>query len=177
MPKLDASQVQCQVLTYKEGLLSAVAHDLKLAVTKLSIEFDPDSKKIDATFDPTSLTVHCAMKDGEERLDTLSAKDKRDIEGNIAKDVLVTKKHREIRFRSKSVSESGGVYRVSGTLEIKGKARDVSFDLRNSGDNLEAKVRLHQPDYGVKPYSAMLGALKIKPDIDVLVKLPKKLVG
>jgi polyisoprenoid-binding protein YceI len=86
-------------------------------------------------------------------------------------------KNREIRFRSKSVSESGGVYRVSGTLEIKGKARDVSFDLRNSGDNLEAKVRLHQPDYGVKPYSAMLGALKIKPDIDVLVKLPKKLVG
>jgi hypothetical protein len=73
MPKLDASQVQCQVLTYKEGLLSAVAHDLKLAVTKLSIEFDPDSKKIDATFDPTSLTVHCAMKDGEERLDTLRA--------------------------------------------------------------------------------------------------------
>jgi len=177
MAKLDASQVQCQVLTYKEGLLSAVAHDLKLDVKKLSIDFDPDSKKIDATFDPTSLSVRCAMKDGEERLDTLSARDKRDIEDNIAKDVLVTKKHREIRFRSTSVSETGGVYRVSGTLQIKGQTRDVTFDLRNSGDSLEAKIRLHQPDYGVKPFSAMLGALKIKPNIDVLVKLPKKLIA
>lgn len=176
MTKLDASQVQCQVLTYKEGLLSAVAHDLKLDVTKLSIDFDAEGMTIAATFDATSLSVRCAMKEGEERPGTLSAKDKRDIESNIAKDVLQTKKHKEIRFTSKSISESGDTYRVRGTLEIKGKSRDVSFDVRGKGDNLEAKIRLHQPDYGVKPYSAMLGALKIKPDIDVLVKVAKKLV-
>jgi polyisoprenoid-binding protein YceI len=176
MPKLDASQVRCHVLTYKEGLLSAVAHDLSIDITKLSIQFDPADRSIDAVFDPTSLVVRCAMKDGVEKADTLSAKDKRDIEGNIVKDVLVTKKHEEIRFRSKSVTETGSGYQVSGKLEIKGTSRDVAFDMKRVGDDLEAKVRIHQPDFGVKPYSAMLGALKIKPDIDVVVRVRRDLV-
>lgn len=176
MPKLDASQVRCHVLTYKEGLLSAVAHDLSIDVTKLSLQFDPADRSIDAVFDPTSLVVRCAMKDGVEKPDTLSAKDKRDIEGNIVKDVLVTKKHKEIRFRSTSVKETGNGYRVSGNLEIKGTSRDVAFDMKSVGDELEGKLRIHQPDFGVKPYSAMLGALKIKPDVDVILRVRKSLV-
>lgn len=176
MPKLDASQVRCQVLTYKEGLLSAVAHDLALDVTRSSVDIDVEARKVDATFDATSLKVRCAMKAGKEHPGSLDAKDIRDIEKNIEKDVLATKKHKEIRFRSKSISEHQGGYQVSGVLEIKGKARDVSFELKEAGENLEAKIRLHQPDYGVKPFSAMLGTLKIKPDIDVIIRVDKKLV-
>jgi polyisoprenoid-binding protein YceI len=177
MTKLEASQVRCHVLTYKEGLLSAVAHDLWIDVTRMSVEVDGAAGKVEATFDATSLAVRCAMKDGAERPDALSAKDKRDIEDNIAKDVLGTKKHKEIRFRSRSVTAQGSGYVVSGTLELKGSARDVSFDLRPVGEQLEAKVRIHQPDFGIKPYSAMLGALKIKPDVDVILRVAKGAVS
>ncbi len=177
MTKLDASQVRCHVLTYKEGLLSAVAHDLWIDVSRVSVDVDKAAGKVEATFDATSLTVRCAMKDGMERPDALSAKDKRDIEDNIAKDVLVTKKHKEITFRSRSVTAQGSGYVVSGTLEIKGSVRDVSFDLRPVGEQLEAKVRIHQPDFGIKPYSAMLGTLKIKPDVDVVLRVTKSVVG
>lgn len=177
MPKLDASQVRCHILTYKEGLLSAVAHDLKIDVQKLSLEFNPQTKGVVATFDPTSLRVSCAMKDGREQHDTLKDKDKRDIETNIAKDVLETKKHKEIRFESSTVEPRPGGYRVSGSLQIKGKTRNLSFDVREEGDSWIAKVQLHQPDYGVKPYTAMLGTLKIKPDIDVVVSVRKSAVS
>lgn len=177
MTKLDASAVKCNVFTFKEGLLSAVAHDLKLAVTKLTLDFDPESKSIDAVFDATSLRVACAMKDGLERQDTLSAKDKRDIEDNMAKDVLVTKKHREIRFRSKSVTPVGSGYRILGTLEIRGKVREISLEARTVGDDVRIDARLHQPDFGVKPFSAMLGTIKIKPEIEVRITVPKKLVA
>ena len=176
MAKLDASQFKCEVLTYKEGLLSAVAHDLKLDVTKLSVDVDPEAKRVEAFFDPTSLKVRCAMKAGQEQPSTLSNKDKRDIEGNIIKDVLVTKKHKEIRFRSTSVRESGGGYSVRGALEIKGKAREISFDLVSEGADLVAKIRINQPDFGVKPFSAMLGTLKIKPELDVVVRVAKSLL-
>jgi hypothetical protein len=176
MTKLDASAVKCHVFTFKEGLLSAVAHDLKLDVTKLSVDFDPESKSIQAVFDATSLRVLCAIKDGQERPDTLSAKDKRDIEDNMAKDVLVTKKHRESRFRSRSVTPVGSGYRVVGTLEIRGNAREIAFDARTVGDDVRVDTRLHQSDFGVKPFSAMLGTIKIKPEIEVRVTVPRKLV-
>ncbi len=177
MTKLDASQVCCEVLTYKEGLLSAVAHDLKIDVTDVSVHVDPEAKTLEATFDPTSLRVRCAMKDGKEQPGTLSDKDKKEIESNIVKDVLVTKKHGAIRFRSESVSDEGGGYSIAGSLEIKGKKQTIRFDLEDRGSKLEAKVRLHQPDFGVKPYSTMLGTLKIKPEVDVVVRVDKKSLG
>jgi hypothetical protein len=35
-----------------------------------------------------------------------------------------------------------------------------------------ARVRLHQPDLGIKPYSAMLGTLKIQPGVAVEISVP-----
>jgi len=35
-----------------------------------------------------------------------------------------------------------------------------------------AEVPIHQPDFGIKPYSAMLGALKVKPDLVVRCSVP-----
>lgn len=43
MPRLDASSADCFVFTYKEGLLSAVAHDLKLRVTRFTIDTEGDA--------------------------------------------------------------------------------------------------------------------------------------
>jgi hypothetical protein len=176
MNTLDASTATCQVFTYKEGLLSAVAHDLKIEVRRFTMEVDPVARTICATFDATSLTVVCAMKDGVERPDALSPKDRRDIEENIAKDVLVTKKFRDITFRASQVEQTGAGFRVRGELRIRDKAGPVTFMVRPTGDNMEAQVRLHQPDFGIKPFAAMLGALKIKPDIEVRLAVPRKAV-
>jgi hypothetical protein len=36
------------------------------------------------------------------------------------------------------------------------------------------EVTLHQPDFRIEPYRAALGALKIKPDVRVRVRIPKR---
>ncbi len=173
MPTFDASSASCTVFTFKEGLLSAVAHDLEIAVTNFSIEVSDDGGSVHAHFDPSSLRVVSARVDGRPTPGTLSDKDKAKIAASIRDDVLHVKRHPgPIELTSKKVTVEGDAWRIEGTLRIAGRSRDVTIEARTDGAHRVARVRIHQPDYGIKPFSAMLGALKIKPDVEVEVRVP-----
>ena len=159
MTTYDQSNAECRVFTFKEGLLSAVAHDLELEVTRFSVEVSEDGSSIRATFDAASLRVLDAMADGRPSPGTISAKDKRKIESNIVDTVLHAKRHPQIRFESTSVSDTS----VVGKLELHGRSKELR--LAREGDTVTATI--HQPDFGIKPFSAMLGTLKIRPSVEV----------
>lgn len=173
-PRFHQDNADVLVFTFKEGLLSAVAHDLKIRVTKFSVSVDEATNAIDATFDATSLRVVTAMKDGHDARGALSEGDKKKIEENLAGDVLRVKKFPSIRFVSTSVQEdeSGTGYRVRGKLTLCGQTQEVSFVSRSDGEGQVAEIDLHQPTWGIQPFSAMLGTLKIKPNVKVRVALP-----
>ena len=173
-PRFTENSADVLVFTFKEGLLSAVAHDLKIRVNRFAIHVDEATRAIEATFDARSLSVVTAMKDGADSLGALSDGDKKKIAENIADDVLHPKKHPEIRFASTSVEEdeSGAGYRVKGRLTLCGQTHEIAFVSRSDGEGQVAEIKLHQPTWGVKPFSAMLGTLKIKPDVLVRVALP-----
>jgi len=169
----DAESAECLVLTYKEGLLSPIAHDLKIRVTDWTVAVDDESNAIEATFDPGSLRVVAPMKEGRENPSALSDRDKREIEDDIREEVLQTKEHPEIRFASTRVSaRDDGGFDVEGDLTIKKVTRRVSTTVRREDDRHVAELTLHQPDFGIKPYRAALGTLRIKPDVDVRVSVP-----
>ncbi|MEZ4299133.1 MAG: YceI family protein [Polyangiaceae bacterium] len=171
-PRFHQDNADVLVFTFKEGLLSAVAHDLQIRVTRFAIDIEPETNAINATFDARSLRVMTAMKDGMPT-EALSDGDRRKIEENIVDDVLHSKRFPEIRFTSSSVEEDGaGGYRVRGTLALHGKTREVTVLSRNDGEGQVMEVKLHQPDWGIQPYSALFGALKIKPDVLVRIALP-----
>lgn len=171
-PRFTQDSADVLVFTFKEGLLSAVAHDLKIRVTRFTIDVDPATNAITATFDPASLEVVSAMKNGQEAPGALGDSDRRKIEENIRSDVLHVKKHPEVRFSSTSVEEDGSGYRVRGQLTLHGRTREIAFTSRSDGEGQVAEVKIHQPDFGIEPYSAMLGTLKIKPDVLVRAALP-----
>ncbi len=173
MPHYDASSAECLVLTYKEGLLSAIAHDLAIRVTSFDLDIDEGTLAVRARFDAASLRVVSAMKDGAPRADTLGDADKQKIEHSIAVDVLHVAEHPTILFASSSVVAEGDGYRITGELTLHGRTRPLAFLARAEGARLVAEVRLHQPDFGIKPYSAMLGTLKIKPDVTVRCSVPR----
>jgi hypothetical protein len=175
MATFDASSAECLIFTFKEGLLSAVAHDLKLRVERFEVSVDPDS--VSARFEAASIRVVCARKHGADAPGTLSDKDRREIEANLEKDVLAARKFAEIRFTSTRVEPAPDGYRVAGTLSLHGRERPLTVAVRREGERLVADVTLHQPDYGIKPYSAMLGTLKIKPDVQVRLSLPASATG
>jgi len=70
--------------------------------------------------------------------------------------------------------ERGEGFAVEGTLEMYGKSRSIQTSVRAQGDRWLAEVSIHQPDFGIKPYKAALGALKVKPDVQVRLSVPRE---
>jgi polyisoprenoid-binding protein YceI len=174
MARFDAYNSECLVFSFKDGLLSRLAHDLKLKVERFSIEVDDTTHQIKATFDPSSLEVVCAQVDGRDDPSTLSQGDKKKIYDNATKDVLRVRKYPEVRFESTNVVERGEGFAVEGTLHMHGKSKTIQTSVRASGDRYTAELKLHQPDFGIKPFTAALGALKVKPDVLVRVSVPRQ---
>lgn len=170
MIRLGPPAAECRVLTYREGLLSSLGHDLELTVTRFEVRVDEDARRVDASFDAASLRVVRALRDGVET--ALSDGDRKTIEQNIRRDVLDADRHPEIRYRSSRVVDVEGGFDVDGRLALHGTAREVAVALRRTGDRYLAEVSLRQPDFGIRPYRALLGAIKVKPGVVVRLAFP-----
>jgi hypothetical protein len=162
MSRHDASQAEVFVFTFKEGALSALAHDLKIKVTQLELETGEDS--VTATFDAAALRVVCPRKEGRDSPGVLPAMLYGEIEKNIVKDVLEAAKFPQVRFQSTRVTPT----EVVGQLTLHGVTRELRCT--RAADGL-VEARLDQRDFGIKPYSAMFGTLKVKPEVVVTVRL------
>jgi polyisoprenoid-binding protein YceI len=174
MARFDAYNSECLVFSFKDGLLARLAHDLKLKVERFSIEVDDTTHQIKATFAPSSIEVVCAQVDGRDDPSTLSKGDKKKIYDNATKDVLRVRKYPEIRFESTNVVARGDGFAVEGRLQMYGKSKTIQTSVRAAGDRYTAELKLHQPDFGIKPYTAAFGALKVKPDVLVRVSVPRQ---
>ncbi len=161
----DASTAECLVYTFREGLLSAVGHDLCLRVERFAVEVSGDAAapSILGRFDAASLRV----------TGDVSASDARKIEGNAADDVLAARRFPTIEFRSTRIVRDGERARVEGTLALHGATRPVAFDAVADAHDWRAEVRLDQRDFGIKPFSAMLGTLRVRPDVLVRIRVPR----
>jgi polyisoprenoid-binding protein YceI len=163
VPTYDASSASCIVFTYREGLLAAVGHDLRLAVTRFTIDVGA-ADAIDARFAADSLRVE----------NDVSEHDRRTIERNAREDVLDARRFPELRFRSTEVVRDGHIARIAGELTLHGATRPMTFEARDDGQHWIAEVRLDQRQFGIKPFTAMLGTLRVRADVLVRVSLPSR---
>jgi hypothetical protein len=160
VPTFDAEAVDCRVSVFVDGMASSFGHDATLKVTSLSVDIGEDDG-ITADFDAGSLRV----------INDISDSNRRDIERNAEK-TLEPRKYPKIQFRSVSVVRDGNRARVEGDLTLHGVTQQISLDAHDDGERWSAKVVLDQRKFGIKPFSAMLGALKIKPNVEVNVTVP-----
>jgi polyisoprenoid-binding protein YceI len=167
--RFDASNADCVVLTFVEGALSAMGHDLEIRAGAFQIEVDDAREHLRATFDPASLEVAHALKNGRPAAAELSANDRRKIAKNIRDDVLQPARYPEIRFDSERIEPGAERFRVSGRLTLHGATRPLAFEVVEREGRYEAEARVHQPDFGIRPYRAPLGVLKVKPGVVVRV--------
>lgn len=168
MPSYDPSNADCFVFTFKEGLLSPVAHDLKLELARFVIDVEAGS--IVAHFDTSSLRVDTPMKDGRENPSALGDRDKAKIAAQIREDVLHSAQYPEARFQSRSVEKrSDGGYDLTGDLTLHGVTRPLRARTEAVGGGQELEVTLHQPDFEIVPFRAMMGTLKIQANVKVRI--------
>jgi polyisoprenoid-binding protein YceI len=161
----DASTADCLVYTFREGILAAVGHDLCLRVERFAVEVTGDAAapSLLGRFDAASLRA----------TGSVSPADARKIERNAADDVLAARRFPTIEFRSTRVVRDGSSARIDGTLTLHGHTRPLAFDAVADGTAWSAEVRLDQRDFGIKPFVAMLGALRVRPDVLVRIRVPR----
>ena len=157
-----------QVKTYREGMAAKAGHDLIIEVTswKATVEVGegPGELAVELSADPRSLEV----RDGHGGAKPLNDKDRADIRKSIDDKVL---KGQAITFRSTGVEgDDGGPVSMSGEVSMAGETRPVSFQLEIGSDGkVHGTVPLTQSEWGIKPYKGLMGALKVRDEVEVVL--------
>jgi hypothetical protein len=191
---MPSAEGELQVFSFKEGILSRVAHDLRLSFTRFQVRFDDET--LSATFETESLRVDGAM-DGE-RFDPskLDAGKRREIEQTLRTVILRTRDYPTAQLEARAASSlnalaSGRVASVtlSGELELVGQRRPLSFEARRhdhglppggpalsaglppGAPELVAEIELAPSRWGIRPYTALLGAIRLADRVRVVARL------
>jgi hypothetical protein len=172
MPTYDARTAECLIYTFKDGLFAKLAHDLKLRVELLNITRDETGTAVSATVDTRSVHVVGFRKDDQDDPRPLGAFERSQIEGNLHRDVLDSARFPEARFVSTAVTGSGATFTVRGLLTLHGRSIELTIPVRRVEDGYRAMFTLEQSRFGIKPYSAALGALKVRNEVTVIVTVP-----
>ncbi len=166
---IDPDMSRFTVRAFASGMLSALGHSPTLAVRGFTgqAEFAPDS--------PDGAALHIKIRaDSLNVTDSVSDKDRREIERTMNQEVLETARYPEILFESSKVSASkvgDGQYLVNlvGDLSLHGvtNSEPLSVRLALLGDTLRAngEFSLSQTSYGIKPVSIAGGSLKLKDEL------------
>jgi hypothetical protein len=150
------------VRTGRTGGAAKAGHDLLMEVGSWQATLDREAQPaLTLTADSGSLRV----LDGTGGIKSLSESDKADIKKTIDKEVL---KGTPIEFRSTEVREAPGGLGVRGELSLAGRQVPVTFDLAIGDDGrVTGSAKVTQTACGIKPYSALFGALKVADEVQV----------
>lgn len=151
--------------TFREGALSAVGHDLALRVGRWKVELDRDARRVTATAETSSVEVACARSGGADDHGALSASDRAKIAATARSEVLRADRFPEVRFEGRW--EGDDPASVDGSLTLLGVTRPLTVRVRREGDRTVCEATVQQPAWGITPYRAMLGALRVRADVRV----------
>jgi polyisoprenoid-binding protein YceI len=157
-----------EVRTYREGVAARAGHDLIIDVTRwdatVEVADEPAGWTIELNADPGSLEV----REGVRGVKPLTDKDRVEIRKNIEAKVLGS---HPIRFRSSDVRlEEGGQLTVEGELSMAGSARALTAQLVvRDGGAVSGTIPLTQSDWDIRPYRGLMGALKVRDEVEVVI--------
>jgi polyisoprenoid-binding protein YceI len=158
------------VRTKRTGAAAKAGHNLLFHVTsweaRLTVGPDAAGTSLELDVDATSLRVI----EGTGGMQALGDDDKANIQETVDDEVL---KRQAITFRSTGVQAAAdGGLSVEGDLTLLGTSRPLAFDVTaGDGGTLAALAVVKQTDWGLKPYSALFGALKVVDEVEVEIEV------
>ena len=164
---LGPEQGRLSVHTGKAGAAAKAGHNLLIEgrswSATLEVGAEPGASRLQLTADARSLRV----LEGSGGMTALDDDDKANITQTIDAEVL---KGTTIAFRSTEIREDGDALTIGGELELAGTTRPLSFALTAGDDgSIRARAVVTQSAWGMKPYSALFGTLKVTDDVEVSV--------
>jgi polyisoprenoid-binding protein YceI len=166
---LDAADGELTVRTAVAGRAARMGHRLTLAMTRWQaianwVEGEPNTAELVVEVDSLQVLR------GDGGVKGLSGPEKSLARSNALKS-LSASRFPEIRFIADAIVETEDGYRLDGTLQVRGKARAHTVDLHadDLGDSwrLTAQSTVRQSDFGVKPFSMLVGSLRVADEVAV----------
>lgn len=167
--ELGPENATLRVKTYREGLAAKAGHDLVIEVTRwhatVDIAADFARSSVELSADPDSLQV----REGLRGVKPLTDKNRAEIRKNIDQKVLGRE---PIGFHSAEMElgDEGRRIIVRGDLQMAGSTRPLAFELSVAPDGgVSGTVPVVQSDWGIKPYRGLMGALKVRDSLEVVL--------
>lgn len=166
---LDETDGQLLVHTDVAGPAAAFGHRLVIAVESWRARVRWRAAE------PVAVTLHAdvdslQVRRGEGGLSTMTGPEKTLVRFNALR-TLGARNHPRIEYTTTAVDRRRGGYRLTGTLEVAGTARGQALELRTEDFGefwaMSARAELRHTDFGLRPYSMLLGALRVSDAVTV----------
>ncbi|WP_433243848.1 YceI family protein [Streptosporangium sp. CA-135522] len=156
------------VNTTRTGLGAKAGHDLTIEVTgwrgDATIDVaDPAGSSVTVEVDAGSLEV----REGSGGVKPLGDSDREEIKKTIRKKILDVERHPTITFRSTRVDGTAESFLIEGDLTLLGVTRPVTIHGLVAEGRVRGSAAIVQSLWGIRPYSALFGALKLSDEVKV----------
>ena len=173
---MDQSHGELTLHTGRQGVGSKVGHDLTIRVGRWSAQATTEGTNVfdlRVVADLTSLEV----VRGDGGLKPLTDKDRATILSNAAS-ALQVGNHPDLVFLASGPHDTKIATTVTGVVTLAGARKtqllDVVVTRNGKGSTITVRGELVQSAFGIKPYSGLLGALKVRDMVEIRaeVRLP-----
>lgn len=158
---------QITLRTFRDGLAAQAGHDLIIEAVGWSGELvvapDLTPESLSVSVDLGALVVRA----GTGGIKPLTDRDKREI-ATSARKVLQADRHPEATFTATSFEpgpDNGGT--IAGLLALAGQSQPLRLQVSQPAPGqYRAITTIRQTSFGIKPYSAFLGSLKVADSVE-----------
>ncbi|WP_203664222.1 YceI family protein [Actinocatenispora rupis] len=164
--RFGADQGVMRIRTSRTGLGRRAGHDLLIEAERWSGSARiGDGYEVEAEIDVTSL----AVREGTGGIKPLTDHDRKEIATTIrGAKLLDAARHPAITFRSSGVRGDADGFDLDGELTIAGTPRPVTVHgVLGADGHVRGSATVTQTKWGIKPYTAFLGALKLADDVTI----------
>lgn len=161
--------------TQRQGMAAGAGHNLLLEATRwtgsATVRDPGGGAPLTASVEVVVELEGVEVREGTGGVKPLSDADRREIKGNLRK-TLGVERYPTVRFSAGPVDldrdAPGPPAQVDGTLELAGRNGGLRVALAGTdGGGVHGQATVVQSAFGVKPYSGLFGALKVRDEVDV----------
>lgn len=154
--------------TTRSGLGAKAGHDLTIEVTRWRGEAvvdaaAPAAARVTVEVDADSLEV----REGVGGIKPLTPSDRAEIKKIIQGKILHTDRYPTIVFRADRVEGTPQAFQIHGDLTIADTTAPLTVRGGVTGDRVTGSAVVIQSRWGIKPYSAFFGALRLNDAVEV----------
>ena len=166
---LDAADGELLVSTGVAGRAAQLGHRLTIVMKRWQAAVSwAGGEPVSAELAVETDSLQVLRGDGGVK--GLSGPEKAVVRSNALK-AMGAGRYPELRYTADAIDRTGDGYRLTGKLQIRGESRTHVIDLRTEdfGESwrMSAQSTVRQSDYGVKPYSLLMGSVRVADDVTV----------